>query len=71
MISGRNLNSSKPLCISSLSARMKMIQSKMNEIEWSQHFSHYKSMGIFLDAQGHLTPHSLVEYGPNLNLSEI
>ena len=24
--------------------------------EWSQHFSHDQSMGIFLDAQGQLTP---------------
>ena len=43
----------------------------MNELEWSQHFSHYKSMGIFQDAQGQLTPQSLVESGPNSNLSEI
>ena len=28
-------------------------------------------MGIFPDAQGQLTPQSLVESGPNLNLSEI
>ena len=33
VVSGRNLNSSKLSCISSLSARMKMIQSKMNELE--------------------------------------
>ena len=59
-VSGQNLNSSKLSCISSLSARMKMIQSKMNELEWSQHFSHYKSMGIFSDTQGQLTPQSLV-----------
>ena len=50
-----------------LSARMKMIQSKMNELEWSQHFSHYKSMGIFPDAQGQLTPQSLVRSGPISN----
>ena len=56
VVSGRNLNSPKLSCISSLSARMKMVQSKMNELEWSQHFSHYKSMGIFQDAQGQLTP---------------
>ena len=66
-VSGRNLNSSKLLCISSLSARMKMIQSKMNELEWSQHLSHYKSMGIFLDAQGQLTPQSLVQSCPISN----
>ena len=44
-----------------------MIQSKMNELEWSQHFSHYKSMGIFQDAQGQLTQQSLVLYGPISN----
>ena len=36
---------------------------KMKELECLQHFSHYKSMG-FLDAQGQLTPQSLVESGP-------
>ena len=33
---------------------------KMKELEWSQHFSHYKSMGIFPDAQGQVTLKSLV-----------
>ena len=56
VVSGRILNSSKLSCISSLSARMKMIQSKIYELEWSPHFSHYKSMKIFEDAQGQLTP---------------
>ena len=28
----------------------------MKELELSQHFSYYKSMGIFPDAQGQLTP---------------
>ena len=32
----------------------------MKELECSQYFSHYKSMGIFLDAHGQLTPQSLV-----------
>ena len=67
VVSGRNLNSFKLSCISSLSERMKMIQSKMNELEWSQHFPHYKSMGIFPDAQGQLTPQSLVRSGPISN----
>ena len=71
VVSGRNLNSSKLSCMSSLPARMRMIESKMKELECSQDFSHYKSMGIFPDAQGQLTPQSLVESGPNLNLSEI
>ena len=70
-VSGRNLNSSKLSCMSSLPARMRMIDSKMKELEWSQDFSHYKSMGIFQNAQGQLTLQSLVESGPNSNLSEI
>ena len=32
----------------------------MKVLEWSQHFSHYKSMEIFPDAQGQLTHKSLV-----------
>ena len=56
----RNLNSSKLSCMSSLPARMRLIKSKMKELECSQDFSHYKSMGIFPDAQGQLTPQSLV-----------
>ena len=59
-VSGRNLNSSKLSCMSSLPARMRMIDSKMKELECSQDLSHYKSMGIFPDAQGQLTPQSLV-----------
>ena len=50
-VSGRNLNSSKLSCMSSLPARMRMIDSKMKELECSQDFSHYKSMGIFPDAR--------------------
>ena len=46
--------------MSSLPARMRLIKSKMKELECSQDFSHYKSMGIFPDAQGQLTPQSLV-----------
>ena len=34
-------------------------------------FSHYKSMGIFSDDQGQLTPQSLVQSGRHLNLSGI
>ena len=47
VVSGQNLNLSKFSCMSSLPARMMMIQSKMKVLEWSQHFSHYKSMGFF------------------------
>ena len=46
VVSGRNLNSSKLSCMSSLPARMRMINSKMKELECSQDFSHDKSMGI-------------------------
>ena len=52
-------------------ARMRMINSKMKELECSQDFSHYKSMGIFPDAQGQLTPQSLVLSGQISNLSEM
>ena len=55
VVSGRNLNSSKISCMSFLPARMRMIESKMKDLECSQDFSHYKSMGIFPDAQGQLT----------------
>ena len=50
--SGRNLNSFKLSCMSSLPARMRMIESKMKELECSQDFSHYKSMGIFPVVKG-------------------
>ena len=55
-VSGRNLNSSKLSCMSLLPARLRMIDLKIKELEWSQDLSHYKSMGIFQDAQGQLTP---------------
>ena len=35
------------------------------------HFSHFKSMGIFSDAQGQLTPLSVVRSGRNSNSSKI
>ena len=63
MVSSQNWNSSKLLCMSSLLTRMKMIHTKMKELECSQDFSHYKFMGIFPDAKGQLTPQSLVESG--------
>ena len=59
-VSGRNLKSSKLSCMSSLPARMRLIKSKMKELECSQDNFHYKSMGIFPDAQGQLIPQSLV-----------
>ena len=70
-VSGRNSNSSKLSCMSSLPARLRMIESKMKELECSHDFSHYKSMGIFPDAQGQPTPQSLVRSGRISNSSEI
>ena len=58
VVSGPNLNSSKLSCMSSLPARMRMIESKMKELECSQGYYHYKSMGIFPDVQGQLSPQS-------------
>ena len=71
VVSGRNLNSSKLSCMSLLPARMRLIDLKMKELECSQDFSHYKSMGIFPDAQGQLTPHSFVRSGRISNSSEM
>ena len=50
---------------------MKKIQLKMKALECSQDFSHYKSMGIFSDAQGQVTPQSLVRSGRISNSSEM
>ena len=52
MESCRNSNSCELLWLVLLPARMKKIHPKMKVLEWSQHFCHYKSMGIFPDAQG-------------------
>ena len=52
VVSGRNLHSSQLSCMSSLPARMRMIDSKMKELECSQNFSHYKFMGIFQTLKG-------------------
>ena len=71
VVSRRNFNSSKLSCIFLLPARMSMIESKMKELECSQDFSHYKSRGIFPDAQGQLTRQSLVRSGQISNLSEM
>ena len=71
VVSGRNLNSSKLSWMSFLPARMRMIELKIKELECSQDFFHYKSMGIFPDAQGQLTPQYLVRSGRISNSSEI
>ena len=66
-----NSNSCELLWLVLLSARIKKIHPKMNVLEWSQYFSHYKSMGIFQDAQGQLTHKSLVQSCQILNPFEI
>ena len=48
---------------------MRMIDLKMKELECSQDLSHYKSVGIFPEAQGQLTPQSLVRSGRISNSS--
>ena len=52
VVSSRNWKSSKLSCMSLLPTRMKMIHTKMKELECSQDFSHYKSMGIFQMLKG-------------------
>ena len=63
--------SSKLYWLTLLPARMKKIHSKMKALEWSQRFSHYKSMGIVPNAQGQLTHKSFVEYCPISSPSKI
>ena len=60
MESCRNSISSELLWFVLLPARMKKIHLKIKELEWSQHFSQYESMGIFPDTQGQLIHKSLV-----------
>ena len=62
VVSDRNYNSSKLSCMSWLPARMKMIQSKMEETGHSI-FPHYKSMGLFPDTQGQLIMQPLFQSG--------
>ena len=42
----------------------------MKALDWPQHFSNYKSTGIFPDAQGQVTPQSVVGSGRHSNSSE-
>ena len=56
---------SKLLWKSLLPARMRKIHSRMKVLVWSQQISHCKSLQIFYDAQGKLTPQSTV--GSTLN----
>ena len=47
------------------------LENEGTRLEWSQRLSHYKSMGIFPNAQGQLTHKSLGRYCPISNPSEI
>ena len=66
-----NSNPSKLSWLTLLPARMNKIHWKMKVLEWSQRFSHIKSMGIFPNAQGQLTHKSFIGYSPISNPSEI
>ena len=50
---------------------MRKIHSKMKVLEWSQQISNCKSMQIFYDAQGKLTPQSVVGSTLNSNSSKL
>ena len=56
--------------MSLLPGRLKNIKLKMKVLDCSQVFSHYKSMGIFPDAQGQLTLQSTVRSGQISNSSK-
>ena len=60
MESCRKSISSDLLCLVLSSARIQKIHLKLKALGWSQHFSYYKSMGIFPNAQGQVTHKSLV-----------
>ena len=50
---------------------MKKIHSKLKALEWSQHFYHYKSIGIFQNAQGqviHVPDQFLLNFEPIQNI---
>ena len=72
MVRSRQIsNPFKLLCMLSLPASMKRIQSRTAEKKWRHRFSHYKPMGIFSDVQGQLTPQSVVQSVQNSNSSEL
>ena len=43
---------------------MMKIHLKLKALDWSQHISHYKSMGIFSDAQGQVPDRILPNFEP-------
>ena len=67
--SGRNSNSFKLSCMPFFPARMERFQSKMNALEWSQQFSHCKSIVIFnLSRAANSAVHDRIK--PNLELTQ-
>ena len=52
MVSGRNWNSSKLSSMSSLPTRIKLIHTKMKELEWSQESSIISVSGFFKTLKG-------------------
>ena len=69
--SSRNSNLSKILCMSSLNASIKRIESKTTEKRLSHHFPHYKSKGAFC-CQGNesfdpIYPKTLCSLSPHPN----
>ena len=60
VLSGRNVYSLKTFIHVLITCKNEDDSIKLKELEWSKHVSLYKSMGIFPDAQGQLTPQSLV-----------
>ena len=72
MESCRNSNPSKLLWLTLLPVRIKKIHLKLKALERTQHFTHYKSTGIFFsDSQGQVTQKSLIGSCQILNPSEI
>ena len=57
--------------MSMLPARMKNVQLKMNSLEWPQICSNYKCMGIFPDAQSHVSPQTMIESGRISNSAKL
>ena len=53
-----------------VSCKNEEVTIKMKALEWSQHFSHCKSIKIFSDAQWQLTRQSMVGSGRISNSSE-
>ena len=64
--SGQITNSSKTLWLSSLSAKIKKIRSKIEALECSQHY-----ISIFTDVQGQITLVLVVVSGRDLNSSKL